>query len=280
MNIGELKRLWEENGFRPNKKLGQNFLIDKNIRDKILSFLPVDTKGIVVEIGAGFGVMSFEAADRCGRLYAVEKDKKICGIMEAQFRQKENLELVQGDILDLDICALVQGPEKLTVFGNIPYFITTPVIEKIIKERRCIKSAYIMIQEEFADRVTSSPGTKDYGSISCYVQFYTKVKKLIKIKKNSFYPRPRVDSCLLELAIPQEPRVRVEEEELMFKIIRKAFSQRRKKVVNTLSHGDFLSMERDDWRGILEKCGIDSSLRAENLSLSDYAKLSNTVGDM
>ncbi|MFQ5952663.1 MAG: ribosomal RNA small subunit methyltransferase A, partial [Candidatus Omnitrophota bacterium] len=164
------------------------------------------------------------------------------------------------------------------IIGNIPYYITTPVIEKIIDQRQYIQGAYIVIQEEVADRIVSSPGSKDYGSLSCFVQFYTKTEKLFRIKKNSFYPKPKVDSCLLKLEIPPEPQVKVGDEQLMFSIIRKAFLQRRKKILNSLSHGEFLSMNKDAWQDILGRCGVDVSKRPENLALSDYARISDAVG--
>ncbi len=280
MNLSELIILWKEHGFRPNKKLGQNFLIDKNVRDNVLDAMSRDMRSTVVEIGAGFGVMSFEIAERCDRLYAVEKDRKICGIMEPIFRRKENLTLVQGDILDLDVCDLARNSGKITVFGNIPYYVTTPVIEKMIEQRRCVGNIYIVIQEEFAERIASSPGSKLFGSISCYVQFYVEVKKLLRIKRNSFYPRPKVDSCLVKMSVFPEPPVRVKEKELMFMIIRRSFSQRRKKIINPLSRGAFLSIERDGWREIFDKCGIDPSLRAEDLSLTNFAKLSDAVSEL
>ncbi|MCK4851671.1 MAG: ribosomal RNA small subunit methyltransferase A [Candidatus Omnitrophica bacterium] len=278
MNLRELKTLWEEQGFRPKKRLGQNFLIDKNVRDNILRAMSLEADSTVVEIGAGFGMMSFDMAERCGRLYAVEKDTRICGIMEPMVRRKQNLTLIEGDILDLDICILTGAQEKITVMGNIPYYITTPVIEKMVRQRSCIRSVYIVMQEEFADRLVSSPGSRVYGSISCYVQFYTAAKVLFKIKRTAFYPSPNVNSCLLRLDVLPEPSVSVNEEELMFRIIRKAFSQRRKKVINSLPHADFLSTGREEWREIFGKCAVDPSLRAEDLSLSDYARLSDAVG--
>ncbi|MFC1480471.1 ribosomal RNA small subunit methyltransferase A, partial [Candidatus Omnitrophota bacterium] len=163
------------------------------------------------------------------------------------------------------------------VFGNIPYYISTPVIAKMIAERKCIESLYIVIQEELANRIVSPPGSKEYGSISCFIQFYTDPKKIFKIKKNSFYPRPKVDSCLLKLEMLPEPSVSVMDEGLMFKIIRKAFSERRKKIINPLSSKGFMSMDRSGWGEVLKSCGIDESNRAESLSLSDYAKLADTV---
>ncbi|MGB2599290.1 MAG: 16S rRNA (adenine(1518)-N(6)/adenine(1519)-N(6))-dimethyltransferase RsmA [Candidatus Omnitrophota bacterium] len=279
MNINELKKLWQEHGFRPLKRLGQNFLIDKNVRDNILGELQLDGESVVVEIGAGFGVMSFEVADRVKKIFAVEKDAKICEIMAPLFGQKKNLELICEDILKLDLQALVPRGERLLIFGNIPYYITTPVIEKIIEQRESVKSAYIMMQDEVARRIVALPGSKEYGALSCFVQFYTKAEKAFKVSKNSFYPKPKVDSCLLKMEIFPEPQFKVGDKELMFKVIRKAFLQRRKKILNSLAHAGFMSMERDEWQRLLESCDIDLSSRAENLSLSDYVRISDAISE-
>ena len=277
MDLKQLRQIWREHGFRPKKRLGQNFLIDKNVKNNILDALPPAADRTVVEIGAGFGVMSFDLAERCGKLFAVEKDSRICGIMDPVFRQKENITFTCADILELDLRALTGEQRHLTVFGNIPYCISTPVIVMMVEQRQCIDAVYLVIQEELADRLVSPPGSKQYGSISCFTQFYTGPKKLFRIKKNSFYPRPQVESCLLELEILRAPGVRVRDKELMFRIIRKAFSQRRKKIINPLSDGTFKSMNRDEWLAAFESCGLDASKRAENFSLRDYARLADAA---
>ncbi len=277
MDLKQLKQLWREHGFRSSKRLGQNFLIDKNIRDKILDSFFLKDDDIVVEIGAGFGTMSFAAADRCGKLFAIEKDDRIYEMMAPLFREKNNLELIRADILDVDICALAGGKGRVTVFGNIPYYISTPIIEKIIEQRRCIDAAHIVMQDELVRRIVSAPGSKEYGSISCFVQYHTGAERVFKITKNSFYPRPQVDSCLLRLKILDRPSVRVRNEKLMFEIIRKAFSQRRKKAINPLSDGAIMSIDRVKWMEIFKGCDIDDSSRAEDLSLADYARIADAV---
>lgn len=280
MDLKDLKDLWRSNEFRPNKKMGQNFLIDNNVRDNIINALPLSKKKTVLEIGSGFGVMSFELASRCGKLIAVEKDPKICQTMDTLFREMPNIELIISDILEVDICALKESEGRILVFGNVPYYISTAIIEKMISQRACIEALYMVIQEELADRVVSSPGTKVYGSLSCFCQYYTSAKKIFRIKKNSFMPRPQVDSCLLRLEMLKEPSVRVKSENLMFRIIRAAFSQRRKKIINPLSAGKFDNITRDGWKEIFLLCGIDDFNRAENLALSDYAKLSDTAQEI
>lgn len=277
MNLKELKQLWQEHDFHAKKRLGQNFLIDNNVRDNILDALSVEKDSVVVEIGAGFGAMTFGLADRCGKLFAVEKDRRTCAIMRPFFEERKNITLVNADILKTELSALTGRRRHITVFGNIPYYISTPIIEKMIEQKRCIDSLYIVMQEELVNRIISPPGPKEYGSLSCFVQFHAEPKKLFKIKKNSFYPKPKVGSCLLKLKMLRTPSVRVRDEGLMFRIIRKAFSQRRKKAVNPLSESEFSPINREEWKKILEACGIDASSRAENLSLLDYAHLADAV---
>lgn len=277
MDLRELKEAWREYGFRPDKRLGQNFLIDKNIRDKIVDALSLEGDETLVEIGAGFGVMTMALAERCGRLVAVEKDPRVLEIMGPFFAQKNNIHTLHADFLDVDICALAGENGRVTVFGNIPYYISTPVIEKVISQRRCVDSACIMIQEELADRIVSPPGSREYGSISCFVQFYTRPRKLFKIRKNSFYPKPQVDSCMLKLEILASPSVAVRDEKLMFDVIHKAFSQRRKKVINPLSDGSLGPRGREKWEEILTGCGIDPASRAEKLSLADYGAIADAL---
>ncbi|MFH1305352.1 MAG: 16S rRNA (adenine(1518)-N(6)/adenine(1519)-N(6))-dimethyltransferase RsmA [Candidatus Omnitrophota bacterium] len=280
MDLKELREIWREHGFRPKKKLGQNFLIDKNVRDNLLRSISPKAGGTVIEIGAGFGVMSFLVSERCGKLIAVEKDTRICGIMESRFKRKGNITLLVADILDVDLCAFTEKRKRATVFGNIPYYVSTPIIEKIITSRKCVDEAYLVMQEELADRIVSAPGTRACGAISFFVQFYTKPEKLFRIKKNSFYPTPNVGSCLLKLRILRKPSTPVKDERLMFALIRKAFSERRKKIINPLSGKGFMSIEKGTWEEVLRRCGIDAASRAENLSLADYAKMADVVGEI
>lgn len=279
MDLKELKKIWENNGFRPTKRLGQNFLIDKNVRDKILSALSLSAKENVVEIGPGFGVMTFELAERCARVFAVEKDLRVCDIMEPLFVNKGNITLIRGDILEADLADVTGKGSGVTVFGNIPYYISTPVITRMIEQRSVVESVYIVMQEELADRLVSPPGSRVYGSLSCFVQYYAAARKLFRIKATSFYPRPKVGSCMLELKLLSSPSVKVKDEALMFAIIRRAFSQRRKKMLNPLLSGGFPGFDRGEWEVVFTEAGIDTSSRAEALSLIEYAALADAVSE-
>ena len=276
MDISQIKQLAKEHGFRPNKRLGQNFLIDKNIKEKILSSLDFSNERTVLEVGPGFGMMTFDLAERCAHLIAVEKDPRLCEIMTSFFKEKDNIELICQDILDSDLSVLSKG-ERLVVYGNVPYYITTPIVEKMITERKHVSDLYMVIQEELADRLVASPGSKIYGSISCFVQFYTHAKKLFRITKGCFSPKPKVNSSLLHLEFLEEPSVKVKDEGFMFGLIRKAFSQRRKKILNSLSSGSFLDIDKEELKKLLLSCEIDPLRRAESLSLSDYAHLADKI---
>lgn len=275
MEISRLKQIWQENGFRPKKRMGQNFLVDKNVRDNIIRTVVPNDDSTIVEIGPGFGAMTFQLAEGCGKLFAVEKDDTVSKIMKPLFEEKGNITLVNADILDIDLKLLTDRDENITVYGNIPYYISTPIIQRMIEQRSCISNVYLVIQEEVANRIVSPPGSKVYGSLSCYLQYYTKPEKLIKIRKNSFYPTPQVDSCLLKMEVLREPSVKVKDEHLMFKIIRKAFQQRRKKMVNPLSDGEFSRIDKAGWEIILNTLDIDEKARAEDISLKEYASITD-----
>ncbi len=277
MELKEIKKLWRENGFRPKKRMGQNFLIDENVRGNIIKAFSLSGSETVVEIGSGFGVMTFEVASGCKKLYAVEKDATICQIMEPYFSKAGNIELINGDILQFEIDNVTGQNREILVFGNIPYYISTPVIEHMIDNKKRIKALYLVMQEELADRIVSPPHSKVYGSLSCFVQYHTAARKLFKISRNCFFPTPQVGSCLLELKMLKSPSVEVKDEALMFKIIRTAFGQRRKKMINPLSGPRFETMDKASWIEIFRECQIEVSSRAENLSLPEYALLSDAV---
>ncbi len=277
MDLKQIRDLCKTAGFRPNKRLGQNFMVDNNTRKKIISSIRFRSSDTVVEIGAGFGAMTFLLAECVKKVIAVEKVARVYEIMKPIFQKKENIVFMNEDILKVDLERVRSSDNKLTVFGNIPYYISTPVIEKIIDQRAYVESAYIVMQEELADRIVASPGTRTAGSISYFVQFYTKPKKLFRIKKNVFYPKPQVESCLLELEVLSSPSVKVRNESIMFQIIRRAFSERRKMAINPLSSSGLLAEGRSGWERIFNKCQLDKSSRAENLSLKDYSFIADEL---
>ncbi|MBF0494686.1 MAG: ribosomal RNA small subunit methyltransferase A [Candidatus Omnitrophica bacterium] len=277
MFISELKDIWRETGFYPNKKLGQNFLIDANIRNNILKLLEFGKESTVLEIGPGFGMMTFAIAEMCKKVYAIEKDKKICDAMKGRFEEKKNITLVPADILHVDFRKFAGENDKLIVYGNIPYSITSPIIEKIFTERKYVDKAYLVMQEEYADRLAARPGSKDYSSITCFAQYFSLVKKIMRIRSTAFLPRPAVNSFLVGIILKGDPYYSVDDEHVFFKIIRKSFNQRRKKISNSLSDGDFLGIPKNTWCEMIVRSGINLFARAEDISLSQYATLANNV---
>ncbi len=259
---------------KPKKSLGQNFLIDKNIQKKIINSCGLTNEDIVLEIGAGFGDLSLKIAPGVKKLYALEIDQRLYPRLEQNLKPYNNCQLIKGDILKFDIDKFLQDnaiKQKIKVIGNIPYYISSPIIEHLIGYRDKINIVFMTVQKEFGRRVVASPGSKEYGSLSCFVQYYTKGKILFEIKKGSFKPSPKVNSCFLSLEFRDSPAVGVDNPEMFFKLIRTAFNQRRKTLRNSLEG----LICRQDLEKFLEESGIDKNVRPEELSLEQFASLSN-----
>ena len=273
----QLKSIFVEYGFRPLKRLGENYLIDGNIRGKILREAAVGADDTVLEVGPGLGALTGGLAETGARVFAVEKDRKAFVALSAILgRRFPNLELIHGDILKFDLAA-ISAPGRIKLVGNLPYYITTPIIEYIVGNGKRISSALITVQREVANRLLALPGTKDYSSISCYVRYYTKPSYIHTIKRTAFYPEPEVDSSLIRLDVLDRPSVGVRDEALLFRIIRGAFNQRRKSVINSLSREAALSIPKEELSDILKRAGIAPSVRPETLSLEDFARIAEAV---
>jgi len=252
---------------KPKKSLGQNFLKDPNIRRKIISACAFSPSDKVLEIGAGTGLMTGLIAGSVKEVFALEIDGSLIDVLKDNLKGFDNVNIVNKDILKFDLDQI--RAKKLKVFGNIPYYITTPIIEHLLSFRNKIDYIFLTVQKEFGKRMAADPGSKDYGSFSLFVQYYAECKILFTIKKNSFYPAPKVDSCFLRLKIRQEPVVNVADEERFFKIIRTAFQQRRKTLKNSLE-GLVKESRLEEFFRI---CNIDPKIRPEDLSLQDFAAL-------
>jgi 16S rRNA (adenine1518-N6/adenine1519-N6)-dimethyltransferase len=261
---------------KPKKSLGQNFLVDKNIQRKIISSCGFTPSDIVLEIGAGRGELTRLVAEQVNRVYALEIDRSLCGILEENAGDNANVKVINQDILKFNLEEYLEKGEdklkaKVKVVGNIPYYISSPVLERLIEFRHKIDVIFITVQKEFAKRVTAKEGTKEYGSFSCFTQYYTEPKALFFIKNTSFWPSPKVDSCFLRLKIRRMPAVKVTYEGEFFKIIRAAFNKRRKTLRNSLD----AVLPRYKLNAFFEKYGVDANIRPEKLSLQDFANLAN-----
>lgn len=268
LKLSEVKSILREYNIHSSKRLGQNFLIDQNIKDKIINAVQPDKENIVLEVGPGLGALTGDLIQRAKRVVAVEKDKRLCDYLS----NLQELELINGDILKYEF---TKTSSKFTVVGNLPYSISSPILNKLIENKRHIIAAYVTVQAEFGQRVVALPGTKDYASLSCYVQFYGYPKVLFKIPKGAFYPVPEVDSCFLKIDFEKniDPSI---DQVLLFEIIRSSFGKRRKTVLNSLaSSGIFKSKEEALF--CLAKAHISPGRRPETISLQEFISLSRII---
>jgi 16S rRNA (adenine1518-N6/adenine1519-N6)-dimethyltransferase len=272
----ELKSLLDRYAVRPNRLLGQNFLVDKNMQEKILKSCDLAKGDIVFEIGPGLGALTFDIADKVRRVFAVEKDKRLYDILNEFSGRYKNLKMMNGDIRNFDL-RKIAGRRKLKVIGNLPYYITTPIISHLIEARRVIESIYITVQKEVARRMTAAPGSKDFGALSLYTQFYTEPQFMFVVSRGVFYPEPDVDSAFLKLDVLKRPKVKVRNEAFFFEITRTAFSKRRKTILNALTGKNTLDLDKGSLEDILKDIGIDSMRRPEDLTLQDFANISNSI---
>ena len=272
-----LKELVESHGFKFSKSLGQNFLIDGNIVRKIVRESGITKDDYVLEVGPGVGTLTEELSLNAKGVVAVEIDKNLLPILDITLGKYDNIEVVHGDILDIDIKALIDekmdgGPVK--VVANLPYYVTTPIIARFLEEELNVDSLTIMVQKEVAQRMVSKEGSKVYGSLSVFVNFYSEPEILMTVPKTVFMPSPKVDSAVIRLNMRKElPDV---DKEQFFKVVKASFSKRRKTVLNALSSYGF-TIEKDEVKKGLEAAGVDPGARAEQLSLEDFAKISQNL---
>ena len=259
-------------GFFAKKSLSQNFLVNRHVVERIVESCDLKKNDVVVEIGPGRGAITWLIAQRVKKLIVIEKDERWIKELEEvkQRDQKDNITIIHGDILRYP---LEKISENFKVIGNLPYHIATPIVERIIELKSQCHDAYMMLQWEHGQRLMAQPHNKDYGSLTCFVQYYTQPKMLFKIPNTAFSPQPKVQSCFLHLQLLKEPLSKANDEELLFKIIRQAFDQRRKMIQNSLSP----LIPQDKLLPLLKECQINSQVRAENLKLEDYVRIANSV---
>lgn len=274
----EIREIRDRFGFRNSKSLGQNFLTDKNIIDRIIEGSGIGPDDLVIEIGPGIGVITREAAQAAKKVIAVEIDTDLLPVLQYTLGDLDNVEVVNQDILKTDLKELIADEDfsgKVRVIGNLPYYITTPIIMKLLEEDIGAETITVMMQKEVADRLKAAPGKKECGAISLMVQYFSEVTELVKVPKTVFVPQPKVDSTVLRLDVRKEKQIPVEDEEYLFKVIKAGFAQRRKTIANSLSVlGD---VTREEIHTALETAGIDPVRRGETLDLSEYGKLAEAL---
>lgn len=270
----------EKYGFRFQKKYGQNFLIDPNILENIISAAEIGKDDCVLEIGPGIGTMTQYLAEHAGQVIAVEIDDHLIPILKDTLSAYDNVMVIHDDILKVDVqklCDAYNGGKPIKVVANLPYYITTPIIMGLFESRIPLSSITIMVQKEVADRMQVGPGTKDYGALSLAVQYYAKPEIVAQVPPNCFIPRPNVGSAVIRLTRYEAPPVKTRDEKKMFSIIRAAFNQRRKTLVNSLSNAGIYGITKEKAAQALEKMGLSATIRGEALTLKQFAELSDLL---
>ena len=266
--------------FNFQKKFGQNFLIDAHVLQKIIAGAGVTKEDMVVEIGPGIGTMTQYLAEAAGTVVAVEIDKNLLPILEETLADYDNVTVINEDILKLDIQKLVDernGGKPIKVVANLPYYITTPIIMGLFESHVPLENMTVMVQKEVAARMRSGPGTKDYGALSLAVQYYADPYVVANVPCNCFMPRPNVDSAVIRLTKHEKPPVYVEDETLMFKMIRAAFNQRRKTLVNALNNSPEIHADKELIQTVLIQAGLLPTVRGEALTLDQFADIANRL---
>ena len=266
--------------FNFQKKFGQNFLIDTNILEKIIDSAEITKDDCVLEIGPGIGTMTQYLAERAGEVVAVEIDKNLIPILSDTLSSYNNVTIINEDILKVDINALCQeknGGRPIKVVANLPYYITTPIIMGLFESHVPLKSITVMVQKEVADRMQVGPGTKDYGALSLAVQFYAKPEVVCQVPPTCFIPKPGVGSAVIRLTRYEETPVKVKDENKMFALIRAAFNQRRKTLVNSIGNASGINVSKDAVAQAIETMNLSSTIRGEALTLEQFAQLSDLL---
>lgn len=283
-----MNNLWEETSFimkkyhiKANKNLGQNFLIDEQVIEKIVSSSEIGKEDCVIEIGPGLGTLTKELLEKAGKVISIELDKKMIPILKDRFLLYKNFELVNDDVLRVDLKKIIadekeNGFKDVKIVANLPYYITTPIIMKLLEEKLDLKSIIVMVQKEVADRLIAVPSDKDTGAITYSVYYYAKGEEILEVPKTSFIPEPEVTSKVIKLDIRKEPPVKVKSPEVMFRIIKCAFMQRRKTLLNALVNTKVF-LNKDEGIKILKKIGLREDIRAEKLKIEDFAKITDSI---
>jgi 16S rRNA (adenine1518-N6/adenine1519-N6)-dimethyltransferase len=280
----EVTRLLAKYDFKCRKSLGQNFLIDQNILKIIIHSLEPEKEDYILEIGTGIGTLSAFLSTQIKQVISIEKDRKLIPIIKENLSPFNNIEMIFEDVMNFNFNIFLQenikkGRKINKIVGNLPYYISIPLIRKVIKLGKNIKIAVFLVQKEVGKRLMAQPGEKDYGILSIATQYYSMPSKVHIVPATVFYPKPKVNSMIIRLDIMEKPRIKVDDEKVFFEIVRASFQQRRKRIINSLANYFQGKIDKVEIENILEKTGIDKSLRGETLTLEEFAKLSNEMGE-
>ena len=277
-DISYVKSVLSKHGFTFSKALGQNFLINPSVCPKMAEMCGCNENIGVIEIGPGAGVLTSELAKKAYKVVAVELDKRLLPVLTETLSEHDNVKVINDDAMKLDFIKLIKeefNGGEVVICANLPYYITSPVIMRLLEEKLPVNSLTVMVQKEAAERICASPGTRESGAISAAVHYYAEPEMLFKVSAGSFLPAPKVDSEVIKLKILKKPPVSAADEKMFFKVVKAAFMQRRKTAANSLSAG--LQIPKTEINSVLEKNGISLSARAENLTMQNFADIANSL---
>lgn len=264
-------------GFRFSKGLGQNFLIDTSVLEDIVNSAEIDKEDLVVEIGPGVGNLTRELLKAAKMVCAIEVDMNLIPILKEELKEFTNLQLIHKDVLKMDFSQIINNESSVKIVANLPYYVTTPIIAKLLNDHYNFKTLTIMIQKEVGERIAAKPDCKEYGALSILVQYYCDVELIRRVGASSFIPKPKVDSIVIKLIKLSKPRVGVKDEKLFFKIVRCAFNMRRKTLWNALK---VLKIPKEHMEEIFDMAEIDPKRRGETLSVEEFGKLSDCIHEV
>lgn len=275
------KEIIQKYGFSFKKSLGQNFLVDQNILGKIVGAAGLDESKGALEIGPGIGALTEKLGEEAGKVIAVEIDQRLLPILNDVLEPYPHIKVIHGDVLRLDLRELFAREfadrSGVSVVANLPYYVTTPILMKLLEERLPLENIVVMIQKEVAERMAASPGGKEYGSLSIAVQYFSEPELVCIVPHTVFIPQPNVDSAVIRLKVRERPPVEVADEAFFFMIVQASFSQRRKTISNNLKSRFFPKEDRAKLEELLQAAGIDPSRRAETLSIGEFARLASVL---
>ena len=276
--LKDTKFIMDKYHITANKNLGQNFLIDDDTVSGIVDAANVSKDDLIIEIGPGLGTLTKELLDRAGKVICIELDKRMIEILNDRFSMYDNFKVLNDDVLKVNLKELIEKEKVKTtkIVANLPYYITTPIIMKLLEERLDIETITVMIQKEVADRLVTKPGTGDTGAITYAIHYYTNTKRVLEVPNTAFIPEPKVNSTVINLEVLKEPKVAVKDEKKLFEVIKTAFMQKRKTLLNALANSNKYGSKEQICK-TLELLSIDNRVRPEKLTLEEFAKIADEI---